>query len=45
MVEECRLHESKYVEVIYVLSAVGPNGRVGMFLCLKTAALGMNVWT
>ena len=30
---------------VYFLNVVGPNGRVGIFRCLKTAALGKNAWT
>ena len=45
MVEGRRLYELKYVEVIHFLSFVGPNGRVGILLCFKTADLGMKAWT
>ena len=42
MVEGRRLCELKYVGMIHVLRAVGPKGRVGILLCIKTAAIEMN---
>ena len=43
--ERRRLYELKYVEAIHVVIVLGPNGRVGIFPCLRTGALGMNAWT
>ena len=37
-------HELKCFEMIEVLNVVGADGRVCIFLRLKTAALGTNPW-